>query len=558
MKSESRKWYKARQKSDDVLSSIINLTYVLGIDVEISYLRKILHAHPDYPSLLAVSHVLMELDIENETLEGTIDELSRDDYPGLALMKNQTLIVLKRIDFETRCMHCIDSTVGHKIFSFETFETLWGGVIIRTALPNSSESLHSKVNRVRIISKKILHFPFSAAISFFLLGIYFSIPAFESLGYSKSLFFLGIIKLTGLLLSLFLFWGASKNSFFFQKICSTRGVFDCKNVIQSPAGKWFGMSLIEWGIIYFSSGILLLFLGIQSEKITIYDNLIALMTITAITYSVYLLIYQFAYLKKICLLYLVVQICIWTEFFILLKSIDFSFRWISGYFVTIFFLCLLTVFLTWKAVRYFIYMSWKLEKNEIDLLKIRRNPGYVKFILSKAKKFDTGRFSNELEYGGDEAIFNIIFVMHPFCKPCHNTFSQLNKLVRQGRGKLKGVIRIITGTKELDGLDFEVAKIVFYYLVAHGARASLEVLKDWLSMENNSNEYGKKRLKWLQNRYPCINNDLIAEAENIVKAHREWGASIPIVATPVIFLNDSQLPQNFQLSDLSNYIFYNM
>jgi hypothetical protein len=95
MKSKSRKWYKAKQKFDDVLSSIINLTYVLGIDVEVSYLRKILHAHHDYPSVLAVSHILMELDIENETLEGTIDDLSRDDYPGLALIKNQSFIVLK-------------------------------------------------------------------------------------------------------------------------------------------------------------------------------------------------------------------------------------------------------------------------------------------------------------------------------------------------------------------------------------------------------------------------------------------------------------------------------
>lgn len=68
MKNQKRKWYKAKQKLDDILSSIINLTYVLGIEVEISYLRKILHSHPDYPSLLAVSHVLMELDIENETL----------------------------------------------------------------------------------------------------------------------------------------------------------------------------------------------------------------------------------------------------------------------------------------------------------------------------------------------------------------------------------------------------------------------------------------------------------------------------------------------------------
>jgi uncharacterized membrane protein len=558
MKSERKKWYKAKKKSDDVLSSIINLTYVLGIDVEISYIRKILNAHPDYPSLLTVSHVLMEMDIENETLEGTIDELSSDDYPGLALMKNQSLIVLKKIDFEARCMHCIDSTVGHKIFSFETFETLWSGIVIRTALPNSSEILHSKASRGRIISEKILHFPFSAAISIFLLGIFFSIPAFESLGYSKSIFFLGILKLTGLILSLFLFWGSSKGSFFFQKICSTRGIFDCKKVIQSPAGKLFGMSLIEWGIIYFSCGILLLFLGIHSEDITVYKNLISLMTITAMTYSVYLLIYQFAYMKKMCLLCLVIQICIWTEFFILLKSIDFSFRWISGYFVTLFILCLLTIFLTWRAVRYCIYMSWKLEKKEIELLKTRRNPEYVNFILSKSKKFDIGRFPNEIEYGGDEAIVNIIFVMHPFCKPCHNTFSQLNKLVRQGRGKVQGVIRIITGTKELDGLDVEVAKIVFYYLVAHGARASIEVLSDWLYMENNSNEYGKKRLKWLQNRYPCINNDLIVEADNIVNAHREWGASIPIVTTPVIFLNDIQLPQNFQISDLTYYLFYNM
>ncbi len=224
MKSQTRKWYKAKHESDDVLSSIINLTYVLGIDVEISLLRKILHSHPDYPGLLAVSHVLMELDIENETLKGTINDLSSNDYPGLALLKNQSLIVIKSIDFETRCLHCIDSKVGHRIFSFETFETLWSGVIIRTALSKSSAILQSKDSHIRIIYKKILQFPFSASISFLFLGFFFSIPVFESLSYSIELFFLGVIKLTGLLLSLFFFWGVSKKNYFFQKICTTRGV----------------------------------------------------------------------------------------------------------------------------------------------------------------------------------------------------------------------------------------------------------------------------------------------------------------------------------------------
>jgi uncharacterized membrane protein len=441
----------------------------------------------------------MELDIENETLKGTIDDLSSNDYPGLALLKNQSLIVIKSIDFKSHCMHCIDSMVGHKIFTFEKFDKLWSGVIIRTSLSKSSEIIHSKDSYSRIISRKILQFPFSATISFLLLGIFFSIPVFEALSYSKRIFFLGIINLTGLILSLFFFWGAAKSSFFFQKICTASGVFDCKKVINSPAGKLFGTSLIEWGIVYFSNCILMIFLGLHSDNFIIYENLIALITIAAMIYSLYLLTYQFAYLKKICLLCMVLQICIWSEFFILQKSIDFSFRWISVYLVTIFMLCLLTIFLTWKSIKYVIYMGWKMEKNEIELLKTRRNPEYIDFILSNAEKINTGRFSKELAYGG----------------------------------------------------DVEVAKIVYYYLLADGTRASLKVLRDWFYMENNARKNVKKRLKFFQQRYPCINKELISEAENIVNAHREWGSSIPIISTPLILCNDIQLPKNFQISDLT-------
>jgi len=558
MKSQTRKWYKAKQESDDILSSIINLTYVLGIDVEISFLRKILHSHPDYPGLLAVSHVLKELDIENEALKGTIDDLSINDYPGLALLKTQSLIVIKSIDFESRCLQCIDSMVGHRVLSFETFETLWSGVIIRTSLSGSSAILQSKDSHIRIIYQKILQFPFSASISFLFLGFFFSIPVFESLSYSIEIFLLGIIKLTGLLFSLFFFWGAAKKNYSFKKICTTRGVFDCQKVINSPAGKLLGMSLIEWSIIYFSNGILLLFLGIHSDNIIIYKNLLAFITIAAMIYSVYLVTYQFAYLKKICLLCQCVQICIWSEFFILQKSIDFNFRWISLYLVTIFMLCLLTIFLAWKSIKYIIYMGWKIERNEIELLKTQRNPEYINFILSNAKKVDTGRFAKEIAYGGDESIFNIIFVMNPFCKLCHETFRQLNKLIRQGRGKVRGVIRIITGTKKFASMDVEVAKIVYYHLLANGTTASLEVLKDWFYLETNSHENDKKKLKCLQQRYPCINNYLISEADNIVNAYCEWAASIPIVGTPVIFFNDIQLPQNFHISDLTYYIFNNI
>ncbi len=558
MKSQSRKWYKAKQKSEDILSSIINLTYVLGMDVEISFLRKILHSHPDYPSLLALSHVLKELDIENEALKGTIDDLSINDYPGLALLKNQSLIVIKSIDFESRCFHCIDSKVGPRVFPFETFATLWSGVIIRTSLSESSAILQSKDSHIRIIYRKILRFPFSAAISFFLLAIFFSIPVFESWAYSIGIFFLGIIKLTGLLLSLFFFWGASNSNYLFQKICTTRVIFDCQKVINSPAGKLLGMSLIEWSILYFANGILLLFLGINSDNVIIYENLLALITIAAMIYSIYLVIYQFAYLKKICLLCQCVQICIWSEFFVLKKSIDFSFRWISLYLVATFILCLITLFIAWKSLKCVIYLGWEIEKKEIELLKTRRNPEYINFILSNAKKIDTGRFSKELAYGGDEAIFNIIFVMHPFCKPCQETFSQLNKLIRQGRGKVRGIIRIVTGTKKFANLDVEVAKIVYYHLIANGTTASLEVLRDWFYRETDATENYKNKLKWLQQRYPCINNDFISEAEDLVKANCEWGASIPIVVTPLIFFNDIQLPQNFHISDLTFYIFNNI
>ena len=128
-------------------------------------------------------------------------------------------------------------------------------------------------------------------------------------------------------------------------------------------------------------------------------------------------------------------------------------------------------------------------------------------------------------------------------------------MIRQGRGKVNGVIRIITGTKKQDGLDIEVAMIVYYYLLANGNISALEVLRYWFYLGNKIKGDGRKRLRRLQNRYPCINNDLILEAENIVNAHREWSTSIPVVSTPLIFFKDILLPQNFYISDLTYYIF---
>ena len=549
------KRFKAKRQSDDILAAIINLSYVLGADVDISEARKTLLAHPCYPSLLAVSHVLRELDIENETLKGTITDLSGDDYPALVLMKNQSLMVLEKIDFETRHLYCIDSISGHKTFSFDTFNALWSGVIIRASFTGSPGIAPGKASTIGKTLEKIHLQPISAAISFLVLGIIFSIPAFAFKGYSKSILFLGCVKLAGLILSLFFFRGSSKSTFFFQKICSTRGIFDCKKVIQSPAGKLLGISLIEWSIIYFSSGILLLFMGIHGESIITYEKYIAIMNILALGFSIYLLVYQSVYLKKLCLLCLLLQLCIWAEFFIVKSSVDLSFQWISGYSAILFMLCLLTGFLTWTAIRERIFLSWKVEKNEIDMLKIRRNPGYVDFILSQTKKVDTGSFSREMAYGDDKAIFNILLVLHPLCRHCRETFVRFNKLVRQGQGKVRGIIRILTGSKDMDGLDDKVAGIVFYYLAAHNAQKALDVLSDWFYILEKSGTVGKNKLKWLQTRYPCPDSVAMEEATQIMEVQRKWGIDFPIDSTPTLFFNDRQLPQDFQLSDLTYTIF---
>src|SRR3569833_898886 len=83
-------------------ASIVKLLKHLDINIAHAQVEAELEKHPDYPSLLAISDVLTNFNVENTAFRVDFDELDNEMCPFLAHTKTSgnEFVVVKRIDYK--------------------------------------------------------------------------------------------------------------------------------------------------------------------------------------------------------------------------------------------------------------------------------------------------------------------------------------------------------------------------------------------------------------------------------------------------------------------------
>jgi uncharacterized membrane protein len=308
----TRDWYKQKNQSDHLPAVIFNLCRLLGIPITITGLRLAVKGHPDFPSLFSIVESLKRFGINSKALQGTVSDLSKDDYPSIAHLNTDKFVVLE--DINTESVQLLDPSKGRTIYSLANFTKIWSGVILRVNPGQDAGETDYHIKKRKEA--------FAAIRKFFVIpGLILLSTIIYSYGLIDvakpfELLILWGVKLIGLAVCFIMF----SESSIMQYFCSLGKRVNCLRVLNSPAGKIFGVSMAELGLLYFSGGLLTMLLMLYMGDVVSILFFLALLNALTLPYTFFSIYYQRFVVKFWCLLCLSVQALFWIEFYFLSGS----------------------------------------------------------------------------------------------------------------------------------------------------------------------------------------------------------------------------------------------
>jgi uncharacterized membrane protein len=540
--------------ADKNTATIANLFGLCNIRATKSHIRKTLISHPDYPSLLSLAESLLEWGVGSEAVKGTVKDLSEADCPAIAHLNNRIYVVLKGI--RNNRVKLIHPTEGTMNMSMDDFSEIWSGVLLRVFPGKESKEIDYRSHRKNEWISKLQKISTFVGLPLLINTVFFYSMAHTS--GLKILLPLGIGKIAGFIVCAVMVAGSIGGSRVLKSICPTGKVADCSRVMASPAGKLFGIPMAEWGLLYFTGGFMSIFLSLLTGRIESSLYILGILAFLALPYTIFSIAYQAFVVRSWCWLCLVVQALFWFEFIVLYGFISRrlgSAGWtlplpiISGFGF---------VLLTWVALRPVLKSVNRADAAESEITRMRRRPEYIQAQLSRTDKTNMGRFPFEVEIGPAAAPITLIEVVNPMCGHCAQPFNQLERLIKLGKGQIKGVIRFLVLSKDDEMtdtekmLDHEVA-VGILSLAEAGKREDVRnALSSWFS--SNPDFSRRKFEKWRENYLTgiMIEHEKIAD---ILSLHRKWAGECAINVTPTLFMDGLRLPPGMQVEDLK-YLLY--
>ena len=554
--------WRVRRSADDTPAVAVNdLLKCLGISATLSHVRNTLSGHPDYPSLLSLAESLPEWGVHAEGVKGTIGDLSDVDFPSIVMLENgkhsQTFAVLENMmDSVVTINHPAD---GHQTLSLKDFGKLWSGVLLRTTPSENGFERdfvrHRKEERFAFAKRMVIMLGLPLL---FLMAFAYGIAHVESPG---MLIPLVLVKICGFAVCGVMVADTLGGSNLMSSLCPTGRVINCHRVMRSPAGKLFGISMSDWGLLYFGGSLLSLLAALYFGQFRNDLMLLGILGLFTLPYTVFSVVYQTFVIRSWCWMCLVVMGLFWAEFYLMYDILQ---QFVgTGFSGIVFPMSILIGFgaavVGWASLKHIIQSAGKAGSLEQQLTRLRRQPEYIHYQLSKTGNSEMGHFPIEVEIGPKDAKLTISAVVNPLCGHCWQAFNHLDQLISLGMGQVKGTIRFLVTpnrdeeapTKAEEFLDREVSLRILAYAVNGRRELVHKALTDWFS-PNDTLSTGKFD-RW-QQRYHDIDEVTRRTAVGVLDQQMQWARSHEIIGTPTLYFNGHRLPYGLQLEDLKLYV----
>lgn len=524
----------------------LELCKAMNIRITSTSLVREITEHPDYPSLLSISDMLTLNGVDNVAIKTSAARLTLLSTPFIiqiqTLTKQETFftVVFKMSENDLEWIN--PETQKKEFVTFSQLNAQYTGF----ALVAEPTELSGEANFEKKWSKeKWNHFLKIACLLFIPLSVVVVILYFVIVhGIHESVFSITYIILTlcGLIASVMLLLSETdQRSLILQKICTVGGRMNCTAVLDSHGAKIGGIHWSVIGVSYFLGVLLVLLVsGIVSHSVF---EVAAWLSILALPYAIYSIIYQGFVVKQWCPLCLAVQSVFVTQFLIALSG---------GFFVGIADLLIsavipyaILIIISFLLVRGFMFGLQKSKASQYSfkaLQRLKHDSCVFDTLLIKQKQISESPLGLGIALGNPEGKWHIIKVCNPYCTPCAMAHSILDSLLESNQEIKFQIIFTVAA----DNNDKRNRPIKLFLALQENHQDVKQALVDWFKTEDkNYDEFAEQ--------YSMSDNLLDNQIDNLEKM-RDWCMKTEIRYTPTIFINNCQLPDVYTVTDLRYFL----
>ena len=522
--------------NDNTVSVTQQLLHTLRIPFSITGVKEAIKQHPDYPSIAAVHDVLKQYKTETIVLQIDKEKLQKVPVPFVAhlLQAPAGFVTVTNVSSHEVTYLQPSSFQKQVTVSVNDFLSKWSAVALLAEKNEQSGEPDLEQNR-KADRIKLYRTPLLILSSILLLFVAILPIGSATLAIAAPL----LLKLAGVVVcGLLLWYDIDRSNPFLQKVCNSSKATNCNAVLQSNAAKLFGV--IRWseiGFFYFAGG--LLFVILRNEGAL---ALLAWLNLIALPYTVFSVFYQWRVTKQWC------PLCLAVQGLLLLEAL---FYMGAGYLqsfaitetATSFLLAFLLPVITWYAAKPLLKKNKEAEEYKNRFYRIKNDSRIFEALLEKQKKVFINPEGLGVTLGNPDATNTIIKVCNPYCGPCSKAHKEIHKLLKNNTN-IK--VQVIFNSFAEDS-DPRSKPVKLFLSVSKNKERNYteQVIDEWYSAE-------KKDFKIFAEKYQ-IGTDQNNYNEDVMKM-RTWCDEMNIEATPSIFLNGYQLPDNYLVNDLKIFL----
>ena len=473
-------------------------------------------SHPNYPSLYAITDTFDLLGIENIAAQVPKEQLDALPVSFLAFFNNEIVLVNQSNDV----ILVENEKVGKRVISKNDFLKEWDGVVVAIE-PNTETVGENK----EFFSNK---YSLLGALLLFILILQYQ-------NFSVSFVLNVVLSLLGLFISVLIIdEKLNTTDGVISKVCSFSETTSCDSVIKSEDSKltkWLDFS--DLPILYFATSLVSVLLN---QNLISTFNFFAVLSLPIVGYSIWL---QKAKIKKWCVLCLgVASILILESILFFVSEMYFDFSYISSLL-----LGMVIVFSVWFFIKPILFAKTRLEKNNLELLKFKRNfsifNGLQKNILEEEKLL----FMPKITLGNSNAKVNLTLILSPSCGHCHTAFEEAVALMNSTGQKLS--LSIFFNLNPDNGLNpyFSIAENLLQINKDFSNKIE-EAISDWHLKKMDTEEW---KAKWEQ-------KDIQFDIEQNLRTQYEWCLANEFNYTPVKIVNNKLFPKEYELKELKYFL----
>jgi uncharacterized membrane protein len=475
------------------------------------------YSHPNYPSLLATTDSLTQLNIENIAAKVPFAHLNQlpDSFITFLKIEKEDYYLVKKNGTNFSIEN--EKEVNRNL-STEELEKYWTGVIL-VIEENDEKEINYTVEKSNYIV-------FSLLMIVALSSIYFNNLA------STQVIFL-IITGIGIFVSLEIlktYFNENKQSE--SKFCSINQNFSCNSIINSKNYAFSKyVEFVDLPIVFFSTAFFSQILGFNSFNIFGFASLVSF---PFILYSVYL---QKFVLKNWCLL------CLFAAFLIIGLGVLFLLKNENLIFgnENLFSVLMLSIFL--GAGWFFIKKQLLAAKSNLyqlnNLLRFKRKEEVFTKTSKPIENKEQFKSLEKIVIGHKNAKNTITLFLSPSCPHCHTAYKNAIELYKKHKRELKIELCFNLNSKNTDNPYLIVYKtILFLYNTQH--KDYQIALEDWHIKKLSLGEW---KSKW-------FNEQDFNRENNQIEKHYQWCLDADLNHTPIKIFNGLFLPDIYEINEL--------